>query len=53
MVELVDTQDLESCEATRASSILVIRTKWHKNVCDYVVHYNISTKYMTKYTIKS
>ena len=26
MVELVDTQDLESCEATRASSILVIRT---------------------------
>lgn len=30
MVELVDTQDLESCEATRASSILVIRTKLMK-----------------------
>ena len=27
MVELVDTQDLESCEATRAGSIPVIRTK--------------------------
>ena len=26
MVELVDTQDLESCEATRAGSIPVIRT---------------------------
>lgn len=40
MVELVDTQDLESCEATRAGSIPVIRTKTvalkslnkHKNV---------------------
>ncbi len=27
MVELVDTQDLESCEETRAGSIPVIRTK--------------------------
>ena len=27
MVELVDTQDLESCEATRAGSIPVIRTR--------------------------
>ena len=26
MVELVDTQDLESCEETRAGSIPVIRT---------------------------
>ena len=30
MVELVDTQDLESCEATRAGSIPVIRTKLMK-----------------------
>ena len=27
MVELVDTQDLESCEATRTGSIPAIRTK--------------------------
>ena len=27
MVELVDTQDLESCEETRAGSIPVIRTR--------------------------
>ena len=30
MVELVDTQDLESCEETRAGSIPVIRTKKRK-----------------------
>ncbi len=31
MVELVDTQDLESCEETRAGSIPVIRTSKFEN----------------------
>ena len=31
MVELVDTQDLESCEETREGSIPVIRTKTTEN----------------------
>ncbi len=31
MVELVDTQDLESCGETRAGSIPVIRTKSNEN----------------------
>ena len=31
MVELVDTQDLESCEETRAGSIPVIRTNIIEN----------------------
>ena len=35
MMELVDMQDLESCEATRAGSIPVIRT-----ICNVILIYN-------------
>ena len=43
MVELVDTQDLESCEETRAGSIPVIRTK-NANCDNPIIHCIMNAK---------